>query len=76
MFGSIDVEDSPAVVADDEETVKKAERSSGYREEVHCGNYFPMVLQECEPVFGRVAPVGQPSQIARDSSFANIDSEF
>ena len=51
MFGSVEVEDSPAVVAEEEEAAKKAERSSRHREEIHRGDYLSVVLQECQPVF-------------------------
>src|ERR1019366_8885053 len=66
MFGSVEMEDSPAVVADDEEAVEKAERSSGHREEIHRGDYLSMVLQERQPVFERVSPASHSSQITRN----------
>ncbi len=49
MFCSVEVEDVPAVVPDDEETVKKAESRSGYCKEIHGGDPFAMVLQESQP---------------------------
>ena len=46
MLRSIEMEDSPPVVTNDEEAVKKSERRSRHCEEIHCRNRFAMVLQE------------------------------
>ena len=76
MFCSVEVDDSPAVVADDEEAVEKTERRSGHGEEIHGCNRLTMVLQKCQPEFGWVSPPLEPSQIARDRTFANLESQF
>ena len=46
MTGNVEVENAPAVMADDEEAVQKAESDAGYGKEVHGGDGFAMVAKK------------------------------
>jgi hypothetical protein len=43
MFCDVEVQDTPAIMADHEEAVEHAKRDRRNREEIHCSNRFPMV---------------------------------
>ena len=43
------MKDAPLVVRDDEETVENAEGDRRHREEIHRGNNFTVIAQECHP---------------------------
>jgi hypothetical protein len=43
------MQDAPTVVGDEKEAVENPEGDGVYGEEVHRGDGFPMVLQECLP---------------------------
>jgi hypothetical protein len=47
----IEIQDSPAVVGDDEEAVQHAECEGRYGEEIHRGDGLAMVVQEGQPAF-------------------------
>ena len=45
MLRDVEMQDTPAIVADDKETVEDAERDRGHGEEVHRRNRFPVILE-------------------------------
>src|ERR1700722_14198405 len=49
-------EDSPTVVADDEEAVDHSESERGYGEEIHRRDGFTVVAEERGPTLGRLRP--------------------
>ena len=53
MSSDIAVEDTPAVVANDEEAVEHTERDARYREEIHCSDSFAVIMKKSEPPLGR-----------------------
>jgi len=46
MTRNVEVENAPAVMADDEEAVQQAESDGGYGKEVHGGDGFAMVAKK------------------------------
>jgi len=52
MLRDVEMQDTPAMVADDKETVEDAERDRGHGEEVHRRNRFPVILKKRAPTFG------------------------
>src|SRR5258708_28580794 len=53
MRRDVEMQDTPAIVADDKETVEDAERDLWHGEEVHRRNRFPVMLKKRAPTFGR-----------------------
>ena len=60
MFRDVDMQDPSPIVADDEQATEHAERDRWNREEIHCGNGFPMVSKEGEPSFGQLGIPRRP----------------
>jgi len=48
MAGDVEVEDTPAIMTDDEEAVQEAEGDGGHREEVHGRNGFAMIAKKTQ----------------------------
>jgi hypothetical protein len=46
MLCDIEVQDTPAVVTDDEKAIERAEGDRRNSEEVHRGNRFPVIAKE------------------------------
>jgi len=49
MPGDVEVQNAPTVVVDDEKAIEHPESDRWGREEIHCGNRFPIVAKESEP---------------------------
>ena len=52
MPADIEVQDSPSVVAADEEAIDHAKSDRWDREEIHRSDGFPMIAQKREPALG------------------------
>ena len=68
MARDVAVQNTSAIMADDEEAVEHGEGDRGNREEIHRGDGFPMVTQKSEPTLGWVwisgglfHPISRPS---------------
>jgi hypothetical protein len=46
MLGDVEMQDLPAIVADDKEAVEDAEGDRGHGEEVHGRNRFPVIRKK------------------------------
>ena len=75
MFRDIEMQDTPSVVADNEEAVEYAEGDRRDREEVHRSNRFTMVAQEREPSLGGFRISRCSAHPTRNSSFGNVEAE-
>src|SRR5437762_687627 len=51
MLGDVEVQDTPAIMADDKETVEDAECDRWHGEEVHRRNRFLVILKKRAPTF-------------------------
>src|SRR5215831_707502 len=69
------VQNTSAIMADDEEAVEHGEGDRGNREEIHRGDGFPMVTQKSEPTLGRVWISGGSFHPAGNRSFGNVETE-
>jgi hypothetical protein len=75
MLRDVDVQDPSPIVADDEEAAEHAERDRWNREEIHCGDSFPMVSKEGEPALGRLGIPRRPFHPTEDGSLGEIKTE-
>lgn len=75
MTCNVQVENAPAVMADDEETVQKAESDGGYGKEVHSGDGFAMVAKKWQPASRRLWISGRAFHPTGDGSLGNIEAE-
>ena len=75
MARDVAVQNTSAIMADDEEAVQHGEDDRGNREEIHRGDGFPMVTQKSEPTLGWVWIPGGSFHPAGNGSFRNIKTE-
>jgi len=75
MLGDVEMQDKPAIVADDKETVEDAERDRGHCEEVHRRNRFPVILEKCAPTLGWPGSSGRALHPARDGSLGDVKAQ-
>jgi len=75
MPRDVAVQNTSAIMADDEEAVEHGEGDRGNREEVHRGDGFPMVTQKSEPTLGWVWISGGSFHPAGNGSFGNVKTE-
>ena len=75
MLRDVEVQDTPAIVADDEEAVEDTESDRGYGEEVHGRNRFLVILQKRTPTFDWLGISGRPLHPARDGSLRNLEPQ-
>src|SRR5215469_16151931 len=71
----IAVQNTSAIMADDEEAVEHGEGDRGNREEIHRSDGFPMVTQKSEPTLGWVWISGGSFHPAGNGSFRNVKTE-
>ena len=70
------MQDPPATVFDDEETVKQPEGYGGHCEEVKRNDHFSMVPQKRKPTLCSIAAAVYSSQVSRHSSFRYDETQF
>ena len=75
MAGDVEVQDTPAFVADDKETVEDAQGDRGHGEEVHGRNRFPVIRKKRAPALGWLGISRNPLHPAGDSSLGDIESQ-
>jgi len=75
MPRDVAVQNTSAIMADDEEAVQHGEDDRGNREEIHRGDGFPMVTQKSEPTLGWAWISGGLFHPAGNRSFGNIETE-
>jgi len=72
MLGDVEMQDTPAIVADDKEAVEDAEADRGHCEEVHGRNRFPVIRKKCAPA---LVISGNPLHPAGDGSLGDIEAQ-
>src|SRR6266852_854848 len=75
MPRDVEMQHTPAVVADDEETVENPKCKGWDREEVHRCDGFSMATQEGEPTFGSLGIFRRPAHLAGDSSLGDLKTQ-
>src|SRR6516225_8736993 len=75
MARDVAVQNTSAIMADDEEAVEHGEGDRGNREEIHRGNGFPMVTQKSEPTLGWVWISRGSFHPAGNGSFGDAKTE-
>src|SRR6516225_7431059 len=75
MPRDVAVQNTSAIMADDEEAVQHGEDDRGNREEIHRGDGFPMVTQKSEPTLGWAWISGGLFHPAGNRSFGNVKTE-
>jgi hypothetical protein len=75
MLGDVEVQDTAAIMADDEETIEHAECDRGHGEEVHGRNRFPVIRKKCAPTFDGLGVSRCPLHPAGDGSLGYIKAQ-
>ena len=75
MVGDIEVQNTAAIVADDEKAVEHAEVDRGNSKEIHRGNSFLVVTQKGKPVLARPRILRRTFHPAGNGSFRDIKTE-
>jgi hypothetical protein len=76
MLCAIEMDDLPAIIADQKQAVQNAEVCRCDREEIHPGDALMVILQECPPTLTCIAVPTQTRKISGDGLLRNIDSQF
>ncbi len=75
MAGDIEVQDAPAVMANNEEAVENTESDRRDREEVHRRNRLAMILQEGQPAPRRLGISGGALHPTGDGSLRDLEAQ-
>jgi hypothetical protein len=75
MPSDVEVQHTPPVMGNDEETVKNAECECGYSEEIHRGDGLAMVAGKRCPSFGRLRISWRFPHPAEHSSLGNFEAQ-
>src|ERR1035438_7050541 len=68
MASDVEVQNAPAIMADDEEAVQNPKGESGDGEEIHGSDSFTMIAQKGQPALGGLRVLGRSfHQIGRAS---------
>ena len=71
MLGDVAVQNTPAIVVDDEEAVEHGKGNRGNGEEIHRGNGLPVITKKGEPALSRVRVSGGSFHPAGNRPFGN-----
>src|SRR5260370_13854278 len=75
MLCDIEVQDTPAIVTDDEKAIEHAEGDRRNSEKVHRGNRFPVITEKGKPALSRLRISRCPFHPTRDRSLRDIKTE-
>jgi hypothetical protein len=75
MLCDIEVQDTPAIVTDNEKAIEHAKGDRRNSEEVHRGNRFPVITEKGKPALGRLRFSRCPFHPTRDRSLRDIKTE-
>src|ERR1035438_7021911 len=75
MLCDIEVQDTPAIVTDDEKAKERAEGNRRNREEAHRGNRFAVITEKGKPARGRLRIPRCAFHPTRDRSLRDIKTE-
>jgi hypothetical protein len=70
-----EMQDAPAIMVDDKETVEDAECDRWHCEEVHCRNRFPVILKKRTPALGWLGFSRRPLHPAGDDSLGDVKAQ-
>jgi hypothetical protein len=71
----IEMNNSAAVMGDDEEAVEHAKGQRWHSEEVHCSDHFAVVAQKYSPLRGRSGIPGRFAHPAQNSTLGDLEAE-
>jgi hypothetical protein len=74
MPGDVEVQNAPPIMVD-EKAIKHAESDRWGREEIHCGNRFPVVAKESEPTLGGLGISRRSFHPTGDCSLGELKTE-
>lgn len=72
MSGDVEVQNAPAIMADDKEAVKHPERDRWNGTEIHGGDGFAVITDKGKPAIARPAVTRRAFHPARNGSLGNI----
>src|SRR5262249_32947324 len=72
----VQVQNSAAVMADDEETIQEAEGERREREKSHGWNWLAGVAKKTKPALANIRASGCPPQPTRDGGLGYLEAEF
>src|SRR5664279_5999964 len=75
MASDVEVQNAPAIVADDEEAVQNPKGESGNGEEIHGRDSFAMIAQKGQPALRGLRVLGRPFHPAGNGSFRHVEAE-
>ena len=75
MLGDVEMQDTPAIMADDKEAVEDTKGDRGHGEEVHGRDRFPMIRKKRAPALGRLGISRRSLHPAGDGSLGKIKTE-
>src|ERR1700752_5014028 len=75
MLGDVEMQDTPAIMADDEEAVENTEADRGHGEEVHGRNRFPVIRKKHAPALGWLGVSPCPLHPAGDGTLGYIKAQ-
>src|SRR5271170_2803417 len=73
MTRDVEMQDLPAIMADDEKAVEQSERNARNREEIHRCDGFTMISQKRKPSLCRLGIPRRAPHPTRDRCFGNIE---
>jgi len=75
MLGDVEMQDTPAIMADDKEAVEDTKGDRGHGEEVHGRDRFPMIRKKRAPALGRLGISRRSLHPAGDGSLRDIEAQ-
>jgi len=75
MLRDVEVQNAPLVMVDDEKAIKHAESDRWGREEIHCGDCFPVVAKESEAALSWLGISQLPFHPTGDRSLGELKTE-
>ena len=75
MAGDVEVENSPSIVANDEQAVEHPEGDGRHRKEVHGGDSFAMIAQEGEPTLRGIRRSRSTPYPTGNAALGDIEAE-
>ena len=72
----VEVQDLPASMLDDEETVQQPKGHCRHREEVQSHDDFAVILEKRQPVLRRITAAANASQISGEGPFRDDEAKF
>src|ERR1035438_5540098 len=75
MASDVEVQNAPAIMADDEEAVQNPKGESGDGKEIHGRDSFPMIAQKGQPALGGLRDLGRSFHPAGNGSFRHLEAD-